>query len=371
MITRLMFLTRRVGRWNLLLMLLVPSFLSAHPPTADRPTFFDLIYSDDLVEVTLETDLVKLIANIKTEQYQSAVLSFEDKQGQQVVMQTEVRPRGNYRRRVCEFPPLKLKFAKDKLVSANLEPHNKLKLITHCIDNKGVGQENLLKEFLAYKLYNELTDHSYRVQLLRINYVDIKGKLSKIKRYAVLIEDTDEMAERLGGEECNCLNPMPSQMDSRLENIHAAFQYMIGNEDWNLSMNRNLKMVKPTDGRKWIPVPYDFDFSGLVNAPYAVPNTELGLNSIQERKYLGLPLSDPDLKYVFNYFKNKQADLYRVVDDCKYLNKTSRNEVIEYLDTFFAEVDSLLAGNAINLYDQLSGRGQTAVPNSPLSNRGK
>src|SRR5690606_9238581 len=110
---------------------------------------------------------------------------------------------------------------KEKLVGENIKPHNKLKLVTHCLDDKNDGQENLLKEYLAYKLYNELTDQSYRVQLIRINYVDTKGKVSKIRRYGIIIEDTDEMAERLGGEECDCLNPGKEQLDARLEGIHA------------------------------------------------------------------------------------------------------------------------------------------------------
>lgn len=364
MITRLMSLTRRVGGWMLLCMLMLPSWLSAHPDTADRPTIFDLIYGKDLVEVTLETDLVKLIENIKSDQYQAAIISFENNRGEQTVMPVEVRPRGNFRRRVCEFPPIKLKFPKDKLVAADLQPHNKLKLITHCIDDKAAGQENLLKEYLAYKLYNELTDQSYRVQLIRLNYVDLKGKLSRIKRYAVLIEDTDEMAERLGGEECDCLNPASDQVDSRQERIHALFQYMIGNEDWSLRMNRNLKVVKPLDDRKWIPVPYDFDFSGLVNAPYAIPNRQLGITSIQDRHYLGLPIKDEEMKGLFDYFLSKQADLYQVVADCSYLNKSSRNEVIDYLETFFEQIETLAAAQSIDLYNQLSGQGQTAVPDS-------
>ncbi|MBK9492182.1 MAG: hypothetical protein IPO07_27855 [Haliscomenobacter sp.] len=58
-------------------------------------------------------------------------------------------------------------------------------MVTHCIENKTIGNEQLLKEFLTYRLYNLLTDKSYRVQLIQITYVDSNGK-DKEKRYGFL-----------------------------------------------------------------------------------------------------------------------------------------------------------------------------------------
>ncbi|MCB0634253.1 MAG: hypothetical protein R2824_07835 [Saprospiraceae bacterium] len=358
MITRLCMPTHAVSSTLFLCLLLISAPILATPKAAifpdDRPTVFDLIYGQDIIDVTLETDLVRLMENVKTDNYQSALFSFTDAKGDDVSLQAEVRSRGNYRRRVCDFPPLMIKFHKEKLVGANIKPHNKLKLVTHCLDEKNAGQENLLKEYLAYKMYQELTDQSYRVQLVRINYADTKGKVSRVRRYGILIEDTDEMAERLGGEECDCLNPQREQLDNRLEGIHAVFQYMIGNEDWSITMNRNLKMVKPLDGSSWKPVPYDFDFSGLVNASYAVPNYELGITSIQDRLYLGLPIQDAEMKYLFSYFQNKKAALYQIVENCQYLSKSGRKEVIDYLDTFYQKIVQLETEVGRNYYQVMS-----------------
>lgn len=355
MITRLQVLAPARSYRFALSLLLIPFLLSANPATPDeRPTVFDMIYGHDLAEVTLQTDMVRLLENVKTDNYQSAIFSFTDERGENIALQAEIRSRGNYRRRVCDFPPLKIKFPKEKLVGANIKPHNKLKLVTHCLDDKNAGQENLLKEYLAYKMYNELTDQSYRVQLIRINYEDTKGKVSRIKRYAILIEDTDEMAERLGGEECDCLNPNKEQLDARLEGIHSVFQYMIGNEDWSITMNRNLKMIKPLDGSKWKAVPYDFDFSGMVNASYAIPNTQLGLASIQDRLYLGLPISDTELKYLFSYFRSKQQTLYQLVDECDSLSKNGRKEVTDYLMAFYQRIDYLENEVGKNMYQAMS-----------------
>ncbi len=359
MITRLTLLTHAVSRWLVLLAMLVAIGLPANASSFsdlddDRPTIFDLLYGEEVLDVTLETDMVRLIENIKTENYQSAIISFPNKQGETLSFQAEIRPRGNYRRRVCDFPPIKIKFHKEKLVGADIKPHNKLKLVTHCLDDRNAGRENLLKEYLAYKLYQELTDQSYRVQLIRINYEDTKGKLSRIKRYAILLEDTDEMAERLGGEECDCLSPQKEQLNMRLEGIHAMFQYMIGNEDWSIAMNRNLKMVKPLDGKNWKPVPYDFDFSGLVDASYALPNVQLGLSSIQDRLYLGMPITDTELEYLFSYFRSKKDALIQVVKECEPLSRSGRNEVINYLEGFFLRIDQLEENVGSNMYQAMS-----------------
>lgn len=358
MITRLSMLTHAVSSMLLLCLCLISTGTYATPDAApffdDRSTVFDLLYGQDVVDVTLETDLVRLMENIKTDNYQAAIFSFTDARGQVNSFQTEIRPRGNYRRRVCDFPPLMIKFHKEKLVGADIKPHNKLKLVSHCLDEKNAGQENLLKEYLIYKMYQELTDQSYRVQLIRINYEDTKGKVSRIRRYAILIEDTDEMAERLGGEECDCMNPQREQIDSRLEGIHAVFQYMIGNEDWNMTMNRNLKIVKPLDGAAWKPVPYDFDFSGLVDASYAIPNYELGVSSIQDRIYLGYAIPDAEMKYLFKYFQNKKTALFQLVENCQFLSKSGRKEMSTYLESFYEKVAWLETDVRRNFYEVMS-----------------
>lgn len=358
MITRLSMPTHAVSSLCFLCLFLIAFSGQAAPNESDLPdnrlTVFDMMYGQEIVDVTLETDVVRLLENIKTDNYQAAIFSFTDARGELTSFQTEIRPRGNYRRRVCDFPPLMIKFHKEKLVGAGIKPHNKLKLVSHCLDDKNAGQENLLKEYLIYKMYQELTEQSYRVQLIRINYQDTKGKVGRIRRYAILIEDTDEMAERLGGEECDCMNPQRDQLDSRLEGIHAVFQYMIGNEDWNITMNRNLKMVKPIDGAAWKPVPYDFDFAGLVNASYAIPNYELGVTSVQDRIYLGYPISDPEMKYLFKYYQSKKDALFKLVENCEFLSKSGRREMTKYLDTFYLKIDRLETDVRRNFYQAMS-----------------
>lgn len=315
-------------------------------PKQPSGTIFDHFLQDEILEFTLETDLTELIENRATEDYLPATFTFEDADGNEFTQEIKVKPRGKFRRRVCNFPPIMLNFSKGSLEAKGYIPeYDKLKLVTHCIDDKADSKEQVMREYLAYKLYNELSGQSYRVQLAKVTYVDSKGRQGKIKRYGFIIEDTDEMAGRLGGEECeDCHGLGAADVVQSTENLMAVFQYMIGNTDWNLAMMRNLKMVKPYDGGAIIPVPYDFDFAGLVNAPYAIPNAELGQLTIRQRVFQGLE-ADPELfSQTLRHFMAKKERLIEVVEGFKELSWASRTDIIDYLNTFFRDVESILDG---------------------------
>ncbi len=142
----------------------------------------------------------------------------------------KVRVRGRYRRTHCVMPPLKLKFNKEWLRAHGLNDHNDFKLVTHCLDGEA-GMDALLREQLAYQLYAQLTGRSLRTQLVDITYHD-SNTGTDIKSRAILIEDTDEMAERLNGRECDeCYNTPLDRYTTGSAELLTLFQYMIGNND--------------------------------------------------------------------------------------------------------------------------------------------
>lgn len=312
-------------------------------------TIFDELEREEVLKVTLRADFSLLLADRHTDEAEKATFTYEDQDGREQTLEAKLELRGKYRRRICEFPPLMIKFKKNELRARGLSDHNDLKLVTHCLEDKLPGNENVLREYLAYKLYNQLTDRSYRVQLVRITYEDESGTIGRTTRYAFLIEDTDEMAERLGGEEFEKMNPSASELVTETENLLAAFQYMIGNEDWSLQMGRNVKLVRPLDGSPLIPVPYDFDFSGLVNASYAKPNTDIGLSSVRERAFLGEPRETEVLTKTLSLFKEKKEELYDTVRSFNALSRSMRGDIIQYLESFYDSMDLLLSENAAQL----------------------
>lgn len=326
-------------------------------------SLFDLLIEPDLQELTITTDLVEFIENRKLGEYQSATITYQGKNGVEVTMDVSLKARGKYRRRVCDFPPIKLKFRKRDLQVAGFNPEfNKLKMVTHCLDDKFDGNENVMKEYLMYKLYNELTPESYRVQLAKITYIDSKGKLNKVKRYGFIIESTDQMAFRLGGTECECMNPKPEELVTASENRVALFQYMIGNEDWNTMLNRNIKLVKPFYGGKMMIVPYDFDFAGAVDAAYAVPNKDLGLASVRDRFFQGDLADDPVIRANLEAFQRKRANFSEIILNFKPMLKSSRLVLLEYIDGFYLQIDQLSTQKTDNLHRQLRAVSEADQP---------
>lgn len=309
---------------------------NAAVPHSDR-SLFSLLNQQKVVELTLITEIDSLLQKRKAEAYQDAEFSYADEQGGQHSFQAKVKVRGKFRRMTCDFPPLKLKFSKEELESAGLTEMNEMKLVTHCLDDKMVSKEMVLREYLAYKLYNELTPNSLRVQLAKITYQDKANPDYRMTRYGFLIEDQEEITWRTGTESIEKMGYNASQLSASHEKLASVFQYMIGNTDWSIEMLRNVELLQKQDG-KLVPVPYDFDFSGLVSAPYARPNVDVGQKRVGERVFMGNAANAQDLYATLNYFRTKQDDLIEIVEQFELLTPTTRESIVAYLIGFFEEI---------------------------------
>ena len=304
---------------------------------APRETLFDYLYNkEEVLEVTLHADLQDLLVNKNDPNYRPAVLKMTNRQGVEEEWGIKVKPRGKYRRRVCDFPPLKLNFSKSDLEAHALgAKHDKLKLVTHCLDAKAASKENVLREFLVYEMYSVLTESSFRVQLVEITYIDLHNSMKPFKRYGFLIEDVDELAEGLNGEEYDQHGLNLDDLMVEQASTMVMFQYMIGNEDWSLQMMRNIKGVKLHSGNEIIAIPYDFDFSGFVNAEYALPDPTLGHATLKERAYLGDFISEAQYQNTKTYFLYKKDDLLDTIRKFKKLSPSSRAECLDYVKEFY------------------------------------
>ena len=198
--------------------LISASFIFANETTAPV-SIFDKMNFEEVLEVTLEADYVEVLANRRSEEKFPGKLKFTDADGQPQLWNVKLEIRGKFRRMKCvEMPPLKINFDKEDLAAEGLTNSNDFKLVTQCVEDTKKAKNLLLKEYLAYKMYNELTDASYRVQLLKINYQDSHTGDKKV-HWAFLIEDTAQLRARLGAKkvkkselfelmlECTCLDP--------------------------------------------------------------------------------------------------------------------------------------------------------------------
>lgn len=309
------------------------SFIFANDTVAPA-SIFDKMSHNEILEVTLEADYTEVLANRKSEEQFSGRLKFVDGKGQPQLWNVNLAIRGKFRRMKCvEMPPLKIKFNKEDLSSKGLSSSNDFKLVTQCVENPKQAKELLLKEYLAYKMYNELTDASFRVQLLKINYKDSHAGDSK-GHWAFLIEDTAQLRARLNAKKVKKSEEFKlDDLNRQSTRTAAVFQYMIGNYDWDLAGRRNAKLVKVDN--EIVPIPYDFDFAGIINAPYARANSALGIYTRYDRVYLGVEEAQADLTSTFNKFKAKHSELISIIKNCKELSLSERKDMIKYIDTFF------------------------------------
>jgi hypothetical protein len=314
--------------------------LAGTPQGEAPPSILDLLSHKEVVQINLYANIDSLLSLKTTETQLPATFQFTDPHGARKTHQITIKPRGKFRRRFCDFPPLKIKFSKQELQSAGLSPLNELKLVTHCVEDKQESTEQVFREYLAYRLYNLLTPVSFRVQLAKMTYIDTGNNKRKIKRWGLLIEDLEELEHRTGLSEFDTLGAPRHRFHPNYEKITSLFQYMIGNTDWNPAILHNVKTLQNQEG-KLIPVPYDFDFATLVQASYARPNTNVGQKSLSQRVFMGFSTSPQELYPITSYFKSKKGNLYELIQDFSPLAEESRLQMIAYLDVFYTRIDNL------------------------------
>ncbi|HKK76576.1 MAG TPA: hypothetical protein VJ953_15985 [Saprospiraceae bacterium] len=321
-------------------------------PTTAQNSLFNLLQSVEKLELKIITDLDKITGDRNTNEEFPATFEIYNKKDLVSSWDIKLKQRGRYRRKVCGFPPIKLDFDKDQLEDRGLADFDKFKLVTHCIDDKVIGNENVTKEHLVYELYNLISPYSYRTILTKVTYQDRDDKRRKVERYALLLEPTSELEYRINAEEMEgFVNPPIEETNAVVENQVSLFEYMIGNEDWGIPMMRNLKAFRSKEDGKYILVPYDFDFSGIINTSYAVPNSEVGLASVEERAFMGNPTTNDVFQANKNLFIAKKEALLKRLDDQKKLTASQRFYMKKYVESFYPALEALdipILGEEVN-----------------------
>jgi hypothetical protein len=305
----------------------------------DTLSDFGLFTNEELLELDLRFDITNYTRKKPKEEYLKAILTYHINDKDSVNREIKLKSRGEFRNGYCSFPPVVVNFKKGGFKKDDLKEIEKMKLVTHCMSG---NEDNLLKEFLIYKLYNVLTDRSFRVRLLKINYINTYKKSKPIISYGFFIEPVSILAERIKCVPVEAINLSQKNMQPELMDRVAIFNYMIGNTDWSVPNQHNIKVftvpgsATPELG---LAIPYDFDYTGMVNAHYAVPAEGLKISSVRERIYLGVCRDHDYYANAIREFANKKEDFYRVVREFKYLNEKTKKDMIKYLDEFYSGFD--------------------------------
>ena len=295
-----------------------------------------LFARDSTLHFTLTANLRPLLKDRgDTPTTHTATLTYTDERQKPVSLPLTLKVRGNFRRSRtnCSFPPLLIDLPKKKTGNTLFAHQNKLKLVTHCQVDEWV-----VREYLVYKLYNLLADLSFRARLAQVTYADSAGKRAPETHWAFLLEDDDAVAKRNGANVSKMKQISMSYTDSLRMATVGVFEYMIGNTDWSVPYLHNIRLID-TGGRGLVPVPYDFDHAGIVEAAYALPAEQLAIQSVRQRLYRGLAYPMAVFQKVFDQFNQAKPQFYALYTNDTRLSPAYVKRTLNYLDEFYAVIN--------------------------------
>ena len=294
----------------------------------------DLLFNDQIplkIKLSYSNDVIRSETDDTT--YVKTNMSFwhDDKWND---LEVSLRARGNFRRSKCYFPPIKMKIKKSKAEGTLFDGNKNLKLVVPCLLQKEKN-DNIIQEFIAYKLYEKISPFHFQTRIVEIEFVEIKKRktiMHQLKGF--LIEDDKRVADRFEGKSFERYIH-PKAMDDITSIQNSMFQFMIGNTDFSVAYQHNGKLLYAN--KKIYPLPYDFDLCGLVDASYAIVNSNLGISSVKERKYRGFKRDESLVQDVRDQFLNKKSQFFQIINGQEPLFELASEfeSTKSYLSSFF------------------------------------
>jgi hypothetical protein len=293
------------------------------------------------MDITLTYDMKAFQRDKNKDEYRDVHFLYQFNDTIQIEHTLRIKPRGQFRKSHCSYAPFWLNIRKADILNENLQEVKKFKVVTQCKGGKDYS-DYVLKEYLTYKIYNLLSPVSFRVRLVHLKYIDTGRKNKETDSWGFLIEPEEMMAERndaivIKNDEISMRYMRTGEMD-----LAALFQYMVGNPDYSIAGRHNMKLLGlPGFGTVgYTPVPYDFDYTGLVNAEYAIPGETLGISTVRERYFLGPCREDQEYQVAIDHINSLREEILELVSDFPYLRDKHKNEMIAYLEDYFHSASS-------------------------------
>lgn len=306
---------------------------------SDKPVVQPLFDSEAPFPVTFTVNIGQL-RHDKADKgpWRAATLSY-DSAGKKVDVPAGARPRGIWRLKNCEFPPVRLNIKGKDSKGTIFHGLEKPKLVSYCRD-KDEYEQYLLQELQLYRIYRLLSPASHQVRLVRMTYADSGSGRQHAVRWAFFAEDPDQLARRMGGKIIKTEGGGPDDFEPELIAIAYVFQYMIGNTDFSFNRLHNTEIVATNDGRM-VPIAYDFDFAGAVNARYATADPRMNIRSVRDRKFRGYCALREEYPKVFTLFRDKRDAIYALYRDDigKLISPRVVKETLSYFDEFYDTIN--------------------------------
>ncbi len=322
----------KIQSWNIFSLLLFYSIASNSQSSPAIPIIFR---ETQPISLQLAFSLKTIEKNKSDTVYFPSYLKYKNEKEGWDSLTIGIRARGNFRRKHCNFPPLRIKMKKSHADATPFAGNKSFKLVMPCQGGKS-GNTLIVKEYLCYKLLEPVSPYFFHTRLTDITLVDQSGK--NLKSYSLtgfLIEDDDLIADRLSGKVIE-QDISPKLINDTAAVINDFFEFMIANTDWSTTAQHNSKIVELPGHRK-VPLPYDFDMAGLVNAPYATVNESLDIKSVQERLYRGYCHNESVMQYVRSEYLRLEPAIMNVMDEHQfYFNKNEFLQMKVFIEQFFS-----------------------------------
>jgi len=322
------------------------SILSISGPALAADTPKPLFASDEVIAFTLSGPLGGMSRKADAKPV-SGILKLAGSAPETLPVALSTRGITRRLQQICAFPPIRVEFTEKRGAASLFKGQKQLKLVTHCQSGDRY-QQDLLLEYAAYRLYNALTPESFKVRLAKVDYAGENGS-SITSRYGFFIEDVDDVARRNGQKRLRGANKISaSQIEPAAAARFAVFQYMISNLDWAMTVGppgvdccHNSRLLGAKDAAtNLITVPYDFDYSGLVDASYALPPDGIRVANVRVRRYRGFCSHNEQAQAVAADLLARRAEMLRIVDQTPQLSDGSRQRAASYLGEFFDQISS-------------------------------
>ncbi len=296
-----------------------------------------LFQDDSPLEFTLATDF-KLLNKERTPNNSKPFPGVLTVDGKAIPVTLGSRGHSRLNPRTCDFVPIKVVFPTDKIAATIFEGQTSLKLGTHCQSDRESDQF-VMREYLTYKLANLVTPISFRARLARGTYVDAKSQKPISTHSALFLEHENDVARRLGGRDVGVPQRLFKDLEPAALTTMMLFEYMLGNTDYSIWSLHNVVIVQDKR-RTLIPVPYDFDLSGMVHPPYAQPDPRLLLKSVTDRLYRGPCRTVEEFDASAQAFRARKADMIAAIESLKDLNGAHKGDMKDYLEGFFRTIQT-------------------------------
>lgn len=317
-------------------------------PAAEAAEDFQPLFdSQETLAVEIEGPFKTLSRDRPEDDELEGVLRYTAADDSVVALDVALRTRGRLRHeeRICQFPPIRLNFKKSQVDGTLFDNQDKLKLVTHCQNSSRNNEQSVVSEYIAYRIFNLLTERSYRARLLEVTYIYTDDD-DRLQKYAILIEDTDRLAERLGAETESAHNVPIADFRPDDLNLTSVFQYMIGNTDFSPIASdptgtccHNMTLLV-REGQLHHTVPYDFDLSGFVDTPYSFANPRFKLRSTRQRLYRGRCVNNDYLPATLDLFRQRRGDIEGLIQNQAELDRGHRKSMLSFIDGFYETIDN-------------------------------